>query len=148
MKKTYRLNIVITYPKNFNSLNFRTPLTTLLTHIAWLYRLDYSVDHNTDLFNDVESDFYGETDIVYFRSTSYTTIKSKELRNVLNILFNNFNTLGGVEVFYQLQKVLPKYPFPSTFYRPLNYPYIEHHKGHQTSLLVYADGLQEALVQE
>jgi hypothetical protein len=45
----------------------------------------------------------------------------------------------GVEVFPQLYKALTEYPFPSDFYRPSRYPYIEYYTGNQRILYMHAN---------
>lgn len=138
-KKKFKLNVIVSYSKNVNSNNYRNPILTILKNFAWLYKLDYNIDVNTQAFGDIESDFYSENDLIYFRSTDQTQIDLKKFQKIISEVFVYNPFLGGVEVGYQLQKALREYPFPKDFYRPLNYPYIEVHKGNQSELIIFED---------
>jgi hypothetical protein len=144
VKRKFRLNVCVSYSKNVNINNYRNLILSILENFALLYRLDYMIDVNTQVFGNVESDFYAANDIIYFRSTDLTQTDLKKFQKLISDVFPYNPFLGGVEVGYQLQKHLREFPFPKDFYRPLNYPYIESHKDGQTELKIPADFLKEA----
>jgi hypothetical protein len=127
IKKKFRLNVFVCYPKDVNINNYQNPIHNILTNFAWLYRLDYSIDLDTKLFADAleSNSYYSSTDILYFRSTDESDIELKAFQKLIKEVFKYNSKMGGVEVFYQIQKALKDYPFPHNFIRPLNYPYLE-----------------------
>lgn len=127
IKRKFKLNVFISYPKDVNKNNYQNPIQSILKNFAWLYRLDYSIDSNTKLFsNEIESNsYYAEPDIIYFRSTDESEIELKAFQKLIKEVFKYNPKLCGVEVGYQLQSSLKKYPFPDSYIRPLNYPYLE-----------------------
>ncbi len=128
IKKKFRLNVCVSYAKGININNFQNPIHSILKNIAWLYRLDYFIDDDTRLFDDELRDnpLYSSTDLIYFRSMDDSEIDLKAFQKIIKELFSYSNPfINGVEVNYQIQKVLNQYPFPDSFIRPLNYPYLE-----------------------
>lgn len=128
IKKKFRLNVLVSYMKGVNINNYQNPIHSILKNLGWLYRLDYSIDANTRLFDDAlrENTYYSSTDLIYFRSKDDSEIDLKRFQKIINEVFSYSNSvLSGVEVGYQVQRVLKDYPFPDNFIRPLNYPYLE-----------------------
>lgn len=128
IKKKFRLNVFVSYAKGININNFQNPIHSILKNLAWLYRLDYSIDADTRLFDDEirNNPLYSSTDLIYFRSIDDSEIDLKGFQKIINDVFSYANPfISGVEVFYQMQKVLKEYPFPNSYIRPLNYPYLE-----------------------
>lgn len=135
VKKDFRLNVVVAYQQNVNVNNFRNPIHSIFKSFAWLHKLDYMIDHDTQSFGDIESELYITHDLVYLRSTEMTLIDRKALQNLLQTVFSYSYTMTmGVEIYCLLQKVLHELPFPNTFVRPLNYPYLEFHKDGQNDI--------------
>lgn len=127
-KKKFQLNVFVSYAKGININNFQNPIHSILKNLAWLYRLDYSIDDDTRLFDDEIGDnpLYSSTDLIYFRSIDDSEIDLKGFQKIINDIFSYTNPfISGVEVSYQMQKVLKEYPFPNSYIRPLNYPYLE-----------------------
>ncbi|MBC7399814.1 MAG: hypothetical protein H7289_07690 [Mucilaginibacter sp.] len=136
MNKKFRVNVVVMYFKNTNINNFQPPIFSLLKTLAWLHNLDYAIEPNSPAFYVSHLELYGQSDLIYFRSTSDTQIDAKAFRKIISDIFyrSRAGMLQGAQVFYQLQKTLPQYPFPKDYIRPLNYPYLEVHKDGQTSV--------------
>jgi hypothetical protein len=141
-KKTFRLNVTISYHKELNLNNYRPPLLNMMKHIAWLYELDYAIVEDNPFEFSADSDTpehptHIYADLIYFRATNNTRIECKDLRRIISciggksLLFSH-----GVDVGYQLCKYLSKYPFPKKYYHALNYPYVEHYEGDRTRIYV------------
>lgn len=146
MKKSFRLNVTVSYSKGVSLIAQRHLTHSVLKNFAWLYRLDFFIDEDTKVFGDIESVLYQTTDFVYFKSNEETKIDFKALKTIINQVFSyNDILLGGTEVFCQTQSVSREFPFPKDFYRALNYPYIEEHKGNQTSIKLSVEILKEVL---
>lgn len=145
--RKYRLNIIITYYEGFDPTNYRTPLIQIFQNIAWLHKLDFatSIEHQFVLDDGLQlsaTHSKAVDDIVYLRQSSETRISIKDLRHLIDSLFDlSFLPCLGVEVGYQLQKALGKYPFPKNFLRFLNYPYVEVYKGNHSSLAVFSEAV-------
>jgi hypothetical protein len=143
--KRWQLNVIVEYFAQTNANSYRFNILELLKHLASIYRLDYaiSVEHqyssNPDSYKQPDEKYI--FDLVYFRSNENSRIEKKELRTTIDCMFRTVPSLfsEGVDVGTQLYKALKDFPFPTDFYRPLNYPWIEHHKGHQKKLLIYTD---------
>ena len=147
--KKFRLNVVVSYHKSVNVNNYRNPIHSIIKNFAWLYRLDYKIDVDSQVFGDIESDFHLTVDLIYLRSSSETPIEAKAFRKLILDVFSHLNPfLGGVEVFYQLQKHLKEYPFPKNYIRPLNYPYLEIHKDGQSEIKLPVADLKELFPDE
>ncbi|MDP3679737.1 MAG: hypothetical protein Q8R22_02750 [Flavobacterium sp.] len=141
--KKFRLNVIVSYDADININNYRNPILSIIKNFAWLYRLDYKIDENSQVFGDTESEFHSTVDLVYLRSTELTSMDLKKFQKLILDVFGHLNPLlGGVEVFYQLQKALREYPFPSEYIRPLNYPYLEFYKDGQSEIKIPSDDLQ------
>lgn len=142
MSKSFRINVVVSYLERVNTNQFRAPIIGILTNLAWLYHLEYaiSINHNFDYDK-------GEADLVYFRSTKNTKIHKKELNKIIANVFHNGLSFfdEGVEVFCQMYKFLPQYSFPSLYYRPLTYPYVELHNGSEITLCIPERDFQKLL---
>jgi len=57
-------------------------------------------------------------------------------------MFAQAALFGCVDIFFQLQKILKEYPFPSEFVRPLNYPYSDVYEGGQKRLYIDPQALE------
>lgn len=139
MKKKFRLNVFVSYAKGININNYQNPIHSILKNLAWLYRLDYSIDANTKVFEDAldNNSFYSSTDLIYFRSIDNSEIDLKTFQNIIKEIFSYSNPfINGVEVNYQIQKVLKQYPFPDSFIRPLNYPYLEIFENGNSKIMI------------
>lgn len=143
--KKFRVNVVIVYYKNTNLNNFQPPLHNIFKSLAWLHSLEYAIetDYKSPLEN--ESELYGQTDLIYFRSTSNSRIEGKAFRKLIMDIFHRsrMGLFQGAEIFYQLQKALPQYPFPKNYLKPLNYPYLEVHQDGTTRVCIPAENIQE-----
>lgn len=141
--KKFKLNVIVSYAKTVNVNNYRNPILTILKNFAWLYKLDYSIDVKSEVFENIEASHYQNPDLIYFRSTDQTQIDLKKFQKIISDVFVYNPFFEGVEVLYQLQKALKEYPFPKDFYRPLNYPYIEMYKGSQSEIIILDDDWQK-----
>lgn len=145
MKKYFRINVLVSYFEGVNINQYRQPILSILTNLAWLYRLEYAISTSHDF--GLTS---GDADLIYFRSTKETRISKKELDSLIYNVFRDVPSFlhEGVEVGRQLYKVLPQYPFPDEYCKPLNYPYTEVHNGKEVTLCVAAEALQNLLDEE
>lgn len=152
--KRWQLNMVVDYYGEETAKLYRFNILELLKHIAAIYRLDYAISVNHEFSGDNDSTeqsddkFFG--DLIYFRSNEYTRIERKDLRQTIDSMFCKVPSVfyEGVDVFTQLYKALKDFPFPANFYRPLNYPWIEHHKSSEKKLLIYADEVLKVIEDE
>ena len=152
--KRWRLNILVIYCDQMRANCYRFDILQVLKHLSSIYKLDYAISESHQ-FSSLPDSTEQSTDksiadIVYFRSNENSRVDVKELRLVIGNMFRNVPSLfvEGVEICNQLYKVLPEYPFPKDFYRPLNYPYIEFHKGSQKTLYIYADEVMKVIEKE
>ena len=140
MKKIFRINVVISYMDGVNINQYRRPILNILTNLAWLYRLEYAIStsHNFGLPS-------GDADLIYFRSTERTGISKQDLDRIISDVFCNGLSLfsEGVDVGRQMYKVLPQYPFPKQYCKPLNYPYVELHNENKSTLCILGEALEE-----
>lgn len=152
--KRWQLNIVVDYYEPENSKLYRFNILELLKHLASIYKLDYaiSVDHqfSNEENSSEQSDKKYIGDLIYFRSNEYTRIERKDLRETIDCMFRKVPSsfYEGVDVGTQLYKALKEFPFPTDFFRPLNYPWIEHHKDSKKKLLIYADEVLKVIEDE
>ena len=140
-KKNFRLNVVIGYLGGANPETYRPPLHGMLRNIAWLHGLEYSISEGHQFSPSVGSTGQTEdnsiTDLIFLRSTQSTQISAKDLRKIISGIVGKSFLFGvGVDVFFQLHKQLPQYPFPSSYYRPLDYPYQEGHISGEVTLYI------------
>ncbi len=152
-KTLWRINVVVSYFDVSCVKPYRGILIKLLKDLASIYKLDYSVaDDYQDLVSEEEESSEEKFiyDIIYFRSNKYTRIEKKEFQSVINCMFKSVPSVffEGVEIDTQLYKFLKFYPFPTNFYRPLNYPWIEYYDGEQTKLLIHADEVLKIMEEE
>ena len=153
-KKNWQINVVVDYYDLKKANSYRFNLLELLKQLASVYRLDYaiSVDHQFSVDTDSDEQFSGKdiVDLVYFRSNENSRIEKKDFRATIDCIFRKVPSIfyEGVDVFPQLYKVLKDFPFPTDFYRPLNYPYIEHYEDSQKTTLIYLDAVEKALGEE
>lgn len=138
--KIFRNNVEIIYDTVDLPAKYRPLIMPMLINLASLYRLDYFVEEDKV---DLDGPNKWHYDLIYFRSTEETDIDGKHFRKLINDLFANATSFGflSVNVLCQTQSKLKKNPFPSEFYRPLNYPYVEHHKDNRMLLKVRAAAL-------
>ena len=141
-KNTFRVNTVITYSGHLNVNNFQIPMHSIFQQLAWLHRLEYAIVDGHHVF-DIAEPTNDSSEIIYLRSTGLTRISAKDLkRSILNMFKDSIPASEGIDVFFQMHKYLPKFPFPSDYTTPLNYPYVEINKGGQKSLFIYKEVLQ------
>jgi len=151
MKNKWRLNFVINYWTGAKIEISRTFILEQLRSFAILYRLDYatSVEHQfASCDNSIEPQKpLLPADLFYFRSNIETKISKRDFRKVIALTFDKpHNTqFGLVEFHFQMLSFLKVYPFPLEFYRPLNYPFVEQHKGCHKSILVYSEPVMVAI---
>ncbi len=153
-KKNWQINVLVYYHDLDIANSYRFNILELLKQLASVYRLDYSisVDHQFAYDFDLEEQFVGKdiVDLVYFRSNENSRIEKKDFRATIDCIFRKVPSIlfEGVDVGTQLYKVLKDYPFPTDFYRPLNYPWVEHYEDSQKTTLVYLDAVEKALGEE
>ena len=139
MNKFYRINVVALYHKGTNVNQYRQPIINLLAEFAWLYRLEYAISINHDFAMQD-----GEADLIYLRSTVQTQISKKDFNVLISSVFQHGHLfVRGVEVFCQMYKFLPQYQFPSVYYKPLNYPYMEVHNENESNLYICKEALDK-----
>ncbi len=152
--KRWQLNVFVDYYRQENVNSYRFNILELLKHLASIYKLDYaiSVDHPFPFDDNLSNQLVNKDiiDLIYFRSNKNTRIERKEFRKAIDSMFRKVPSIfyEGVDIGTQLYKVLKEFPFPTDFYRPLNYPWIEHHKDSQITLLIYADEVQKVIEEE
>ena len=152
--KRWQLNVFVDYYGQKTVTSYRFTILELLKHLASIYRLDYaiSVDHQFSFGSDSSEQLDDKDiiDLIYFRSNEYTRIERKDFRETIDSTFRKVPSMfyEGVDVGTQLYKALKDFPFPNDFYRPLDYPWIEHHKDSQKKLLIYADEVLKVIEEE
>ncbi|WP_443936838.1 hypothetical protein [Pedobacter sp. MW01-1-1] len=124
-----------------NPVNFQSPIQSIITKLAWLYRLDYSISDGREIFSDLPND--NPCDLIYLKATRHTSISAKDFQQLVNQMFSQAALFGCVDIFFQLQKSLKDYPFPSDFVRPLNYPYLEIYENSQKKLYIDPQALED-----
>lgn len=152
--KRWRLNVVVSYNEPQLVNNYRTDILNLLKHLASIYRLDYAIseEHPFPAF----SDSYDHTehkiiaDLIYFRSNDNSRVDKKKLKHLIGYMFDAVPSLffEGVDIFSQLYKALPEYPFPKDFYRPLIYPLVEYYKDSTKTLYIHAGEVMKVIEKE
>lgn len=149
--KHWRLNVIVNYAEPQLVVRYRPQILDVLRDLASIYKLDYAISEQHKFValpaSTEEPDLPNIFDLVYFRSNEHSRIVVKNMRSVIDCMFGISPSPFSeeVEVSTQLYKVLPRFPFPLDFYRPLNYPYIEVHKGNQVTLYVYADEVMKLI---
>lgn len=152
--KHWQLNTIICYYEQEAADLYRFNLLELLKHLASIYKLDYAirVDHqfSCEADSSEQPDHKSIFDLVYLRSNQYTRIQKKDFRETIDCMFRTVPSpfFEEVEVSTQDYKLLKAFPFPAEFYRPLAYPFAEHHIGSHKKLLIYADDALEAIEKE
>lgn len=148
--KKFRLNVVISYRTDVNLNNFRPPIQSLIKHLAWLYRLEYSIQDDYKGFDVSDLEFCQTTDMIFLRSTEHTETPARYLRKLLLDIFYPYRNwlLSPVEVFYQTQVGMKGHPFPSEYIRPINYPYLEVHKDGHKQIYIPEEALRNLLPDE
>ena len=151
MSKIWRQNISIIYFEGTNPDSYRDFILGLLKNLATLYRLDYAITLDYPFAAEVDSfgknDHKDKSDLAYYRSNEHSQVSKKEFRSIVDCMFCKAPSWfsEGVEIWPQLYKFLKDFPFPTEFYRPLNYPWVEHHVGSQKKLLIYADEVMKVI---
>jgi hypothetical protein len=159
MKKTnrirhWRLNILVIYYGQLNANCYRVDILALLRHLASIYKLDYAISEAHQFPSESgltgQDDDTSIVDLAYFRSNENSRVDKKEFRSVIDCMFGKVPSpfFEGVEICTQLYKALAEYPFPSDFFRPLRYPYVEIHKDSQKTLCIYADEVMKVIEDE
>ena len=143
--KHWRLNVVILYYEEQLVEIYRSFLLGMLRDLASIYRIDYAIseDHPFPSSHDLlpQAKHKSKADLIYFRSNENSRVDRKKLRSVVDCIFDKpvSPAFYRVEVFHQIYRVLPQYPFPKNYYRPLSYPFVEHYVGNQKKLYIYSD---------
>lgn len=152
--KHWRLNVLVTYFDQISADRYRFDILQLIKHLSSIYKLDYAIneDHQFSPESDSSEQLAHKsiTDFVYFRSNKDSLVDAKELRSIIGCMFHTKNSLflGTVDICTQLYKVLPQYPFPIEFYRPLDYPFVEFHQGSQIIRYIFADEVMKVIEKE
>ena len=145
--KSWRANVLVIYNAQPYANAYRFHVLQAITSIASIYKLDYAVEQERQFPSSDGSTTpppdKNIVDLVYLRSNHLSQIERKDFRQAIDGMFRTVPSpfQHGVEICTQLYKMLPQFPFPDEFYRPLNYPYVEFHKGSQTLLYIYSDQL-------
>lgn len=146
-KKIWRINVFVIYYQEQCVQLYRFNILEVLKNLASIYRLDYAIDVN---YHPSTDDSDSTDDLIYFRSNSSTRIEKKEFYSIINGMFKNVPSVfyEGVEVGTQLYKSLNDFPFPSEYYRPLNYPWVEYHQESQKKTMVSTDAVMKIIEEE
>lgn len=150
--KRWRLNYVVTYANRQKADAYRCFVRDTLITAATLRRIDYAIEVEASLLDNIQGSLHIPLqglvcDIYRFRSSSQSLSSVKEFRALVDNLFRGYDVLLKGDCFdvrSQLQKHLKEDHFPTEFFRPLSYPYVEFHNGKKTSLCMPAASLQEA----
>lgn len=142
MKKIYRINFLISYFSKDKIVSFRRPILNIMENLACLYHFEYAISEN--FLNDIED----ITDLIYFRSTSNTTISKKDIEQLVYNIFTKATFSYGVFVGRQLYKALSEFPFPSSYYKPLSYPFLEIHNEHGSTLYIHEEVLHNIIIED
>ncbi|MCT4646860.1 MAG: hypothetical protein N4A74_17860 [Carboxylicivirga sp.] len=152
--KPWRLNVFVDYYDQQTANSYRFNTLELFKHLASIYKIDYSIsiEHQFSIDNDSSEKTENKIicDLIYFRSNKYSRIERKDLRAAIDNMFKTVPSpfIEGVDIDTQLYKMLKKFPFPTDFYRPLNYPWIEHHSNSKKKLLIYHDEVMKVIENE
>ena len=152
--RNWQINVEITYYDKFSRNSFQPVLHGFLINLASVYKLDYAiaVSYEFPFEGDLSKLPLGKDtfDFLYFRSNEQTRIDKKEFRSAIDSVFHKVPSqlFEGVEVETQLYKYLKMFPFPSEFYRPLQYPFVEYYKDFQKKLLIYSDEVMKVIETE
>ena len=141
--KKFRINVGIIYFYQENIKSFRPLIGAVFYNLAWLYQIDFSIVEDYKI--EGASDGH-ETDMIFLRSNEGTLIDRKELRDLIGQIFQKSHLFRcGVDGFWQPQSVYKKFPFPSEYFHPLSYPYMQDCKDNRKSLCVSEASLKEVL---
>lgn len=118
--KKWRVNYVVTYMDSVSVLHRRELVLETLKNLAQIKEIECKVSHAYPFVFDpplTADSIYAQSvsDLVYFRSLPHTAISAKEFRKLVDLVFSNHTTIGpdgDYEVGSQMQKSLPKFPFP------------------------------------
>jgi len=152
--KHWRMNVVALYYEEQLADLYRNFLLGMLKDLANIYWLDYaiSLDHPFPAVDDSppQTKHESRSDLFYFRSNENSRVDRKKLRSVIDGIFDNpiSPSFLRVEVFHQVYKALPLYPFPKVFYRPVSYPFVERHEGNRIRLCLYSDPAMNLIEKE
>lgn len=152
-KKIWRVNIVADYQGEKTHVSYRNTIVSIVYNIARLHKLDIAITYGHPISDETGSDTpqnpeQSVSDLFYLRSTSQSYVQRKTFQKMIEDIFRGNEFYYPVFVFCMYQKNNKKYPFPSDFERPLEYPFVELHSGSQTSLYIESEFLQEALQME
>ncbi|AFL97401.1 hypothetical protein ACQ1P2_03910 [Ornithobacterium rhinotracheale] len=144
--KQFRLNVVIEYLDKDLPIKNRGIIHPILKSLALMHHLDYVIDKDSQTFLKEAMPTSSLFDLVYFRSTENSRIERKQLKKVIELIFDHYNPLlGGVDVYCMYQKFLKTFPFPKSFVRPLNYPYAEVYENGSPTLCIWKEELLDIL---
>ena len=119
--KIWRVNVLAVYwNEGLTRLN-RPRIHELLSNLACLYRLEFSITsefqpHGAIGF-DEQPNSQNKYDLLYFRSTSLSPISAQDFRAIVNSVFSKgYNPfVDGIEVGTMKVNLLPHYPFPDNY---------------------------------
>lgn len=152
----WKLNYIIVY-RNIDSAKWHRHLIhDALVSVALLQKIDFAFDEDFPFFD--ESQYKADptlkelvVDIAYFRSNINSHSGIKAFRQIVDGLFYGYDIVledSPFHVYSMGTKYMSEYPFPQDFERPLNYPYVEHHEGKETTLCVTAASYDNLLNEE
>ena len=119
-KSKWRLNIVIRYRDTSSVKTFRQLLLTTLASVAEIRRIDFAAITDfpiLEAFSDIadkEQKHY-PVDVVCFRSSKHTISSSTEVREILDLLFQDYDIVlnrTAFDMYPIAQKYLKRIPFP------------------------------------
>jgi len=119
--KRWRANCVVTYSSPVSVKLHREAIHAVLRGIAMLRGVECRVALSHPFDDGVARQEHTPlqeqvSDLVYFRSTSLTKISSKDFRKLIDHVFDDrvwITYPNDYMVYFQFQKVLPMYPFPT-----------------------------------
>lgn len=119
--RKWRVNYVVTYQSQYFAKIYREPVLALLKNLALVKGIDCSTSCDHPFYDD---EFLNEhkdlkdivSDLVYFRSSLRTKIRSADFRKLVDAIFDEQKFLDfsdyPFEVFSQMQKNLHLFPYP------------------------------------
>ena len=154
--KTWRINYVVTYLDSDKANACRPFVTDVLTATAILRKIDYAIQAEAPLFDDIRSNLGTQlkgivADIFYFRSSRDSLSSVTDFRKTIGSLFQGYNVpfYGDFfDVHSMKLKYMKDYPFPKEFFRPKSYPYMEHHQKDGKAVLCIPESVVRLLSDE
>ncbi len=119
--KIWRANVIAVYWTNDLTRLNRPRIHDLLSNLACLYKLEFSIISEIQLHDAkdfvVQPKDSNTYDLVYFRSTTQSRLSAQDFRAIVNMVFSaGYNPfVEGIEVGTMKVSLLAQYPFPKDY---------------------------------